>query len=121
MTSVNREAFFNTLFSSATRPRLRQSTSSKWVKFEDPSTLGGRHRIVEIDLIEGADEPDPERYASGERTKDVAKERDALCRVQLGRGDLFLPAARSDGRAAGRAQVAHPLDIAPRSPHPTPA
>src|SRR5215207_333372 len=93
----------------------------KWVKFEDTSTLGGLHRIVEIDLIEGADEPDPERYASGERTEDVAKERDSLCWVQLGRGDLFFLAAHDDGRTAGSAQIAHPLDVAPGGQDPAPA
>ena len=35
--------------------------------------------------------------------------------------DLFLPAAHGDGRAAGRAQVAHPVDLAPRGPDPAPA
>jgi hypothetical protein len=90
------------------------------VKFEDPSTLSGLHRIVEIDLIEGADEPDSERDASSERPKDVAKERDALCRVQLGGGDFFFLAAHGDGRAAGSAQVADPLDVAPGGPDPAP-
>src|SRR5215217_626740 len=75
----------------------------KWVEFEDPSPLGGPHRIVEIDLIDGADEPDPERDAAGERTKDVAKERDALGWVQLGGGDVFFAAAHGDGRATGSA------------------
>jgi hypothetical protein len=118
-TMVRRE----TLVSRRARPdpRLRQPTSSKWLEFEDTSTLGGLHRIVEIDLIEGADEPDPERYASGERTKDVAKERDSLCRVQLGRSYFFFPAAHDDGRAAGSAQVAYPLDVAPEGLDPTPA
>ena len=83
--------------------RLRQPTSSKREELEDTSVLGGLHRIVEIDPIEGADEPDPERYASGERTEDIAKERDSLCQVQLGGGDRFFAAAHGDGCVVGSA------------------
>src|SRR5829696_3389423 len=115
-----RTLVFNALFSSVTRARLRQPTSSKRGRVEDPSPLGGLNRIVEIDLIDGADEPNPERYPSGERTEEVAKERDAPARVQLGRRDLVFPAAYDDGRTAGSAQVAHPLDVAPRGPDPAP-
>jgi hypothetical protein len=81
---------------------------------------GDLHRIVEIDLIDDADEPDPQRYTSGERAKDVAKERDTLSRVQLGRSDFFGPAAHGDSRAAGSPQVAHPLNLAPGCPDPAP-
>ena len=102
-------------------PRLRRPTSSKGVEFEDSSTLGRFHRKVEIDLIDDANEVDTERYASRERTKDVAKEPNSLCRVQLGRTYFFFPAAYGDGRAARSAQVAHPLDLAPGGPDPTPA
>ena len=83
--------------------RLRQRTSSKWVEFEDRSTLGRFHRIVEIHTIGDANEPDTERYASRERTEDVAKEPNSLRRVQLGRTYFFFPAAHGDGRAAGGA------------------
>jgi hypothetical protein len=61
------------------------------MEFEDTSALGSFHRIVQIDTIEGADEPDTERHASRERTKDVAEELDSLRGVELGR-------ARSHGR-----------------------
>jgi len=91
------------------------------VEFEDTSALGSFHRIVEIDTIDDADEPDTERYASRARTEDVAKEANSLCRVQLGRADFFFPAAYRDRRAAGSAQIAHPLDLAPGGPDPTPA
>ena len=63
----------------------------------------------------------PERDASRERTEDVAEELDAFRRVQFGRVDRFLPAPERDRRAAGRAQVADPVDLAPRRPDPTPA
>jgi hypothetical protein len=102
-------------------PGLRRRSSPNWVEFEDASALGGFHRIVEIDTIGDANEPDTERYASRVRTEDVAKEGNALCRVQLGRAHFFLPAARRDGRATGSAEIAHPLDLAPGSPDPTPA
>jgi len=76
------------------------------VEFEDRSTLGRFHRMVEIDTIGDANEPDTERYASRERTKDVAKETNSLCRVQLGRTHVFFLAAHGDGRAASGAQIA---------------
>ncbi|MDQ6743139.1 MAG: hypothetical protein M3Z97_09585, partial [Candidatus Dormibacteraeota bacterium] len=63
------------------------------MEFEDTSALGSFHRIVQIDTIEGADEPDTERDASRERTKDVAEELDSLRGVELGRTDVFVPAA----------------------------
>ena len=74
------------------------------MELEDASTLGRFHRMVEIDPIDDANEPDTEWHASRERTEDVAKELDSLCRVQLGRTDFFFPAAHGDGRAAGSAQ-----------------
>lgn len=61
------------------------------------------------------------RSNSRDRTKGVAKELHALCRVQLGRTDFFFPAAHGDGRAAGSAQIAYPVDLAPGAPDPTPA
>ncbi len=42
-------------------------------------------------------------------------------RGQLGRTYLFFVAAHGDGRAAGGAQVAHPLNLATGGPHPAPA
>jgi hypothetical protein len=77
--------------------------------------------MVEIDTIDDANEPDTERHVSGVRTEDVAKEANSLCRVQLGRAHFLFPAAHRDRRAAGSAQVAHPLDLAPGGPDPTPA
>jgi hypothetical protein len=59
------------------------------VEFEDTPTLGRFQRTVEIDPIDGANEPDTERYASRERAEDVAKELDSLCRAQLGRTSSF--------------------------------
>ena len=103
------------------RARPDPRPSSKWVELEDRSTLGRFQRMVKIDLIDEANEPDAERYASGERTKDVAKEPNSLCRVQLGRTYFSFAAAHGDGRVAGSAQIAHPLDLAPGGPDPTPA
>jgi hypothetical protein len=77
--------------------------------------------MVEIDPIDDANEPDTERSASRVRTEDVAKEANSLCRVQLGRAYFLFPAAHRDRRAAGSAQIAHPLDLAPGGPDPTPA
>src|SRR5262245_39391877 len=100
-------------------PRLRARTSSNWMQLEDRSSLGCfLRRPVDIDPVDDANERDTERYASGERTKDVAKECNALCRVKLTRSDFFFPAADGDGRAAASAQVAHPLDLAPGTPDP---
>lgn len=82
---------------------------TEWVELEDTSTLGRFQRMVEIDPIGDANEPDAERDASRERTKDVAKERDSLLRVQLGRTYFFFPATHRDGRAAGSARIAHPV------------
>jgi hypothetical protein len=74
------------------------------MELEDRSSLGYfLWRTVDIDPVDHANERDTERYTSGERTKDVAKECNALCRVKLGRSDFFFPAAHCDGRAAGSA------------------
>jgi hypothetical protein len=91
------------------------------VEFEDTPALGRCHRIAEINTINDADELDTEWNASRERTKDVAEVLNALRRVQLGHSDFFCPASRRDGRAASRAQVTHPLGLAPGGPDPTPA
>jgi hypothetical protein len=99
----------------------RPTSSSHWVELEDTSALGRFHRMVEIDTVDDANEPDTERHASRVRTEDVAKEADSLCRVQLGRAHFLFPAAHRDRRAAGSAQIAHPLDLAPGGPDPTPA
>ena len=58
--------------------RLRQRPSSKGMEFEDPPTFGRFDRTVDIDPIDGANEPGAERYASRERAEDVAKEPDPL-------------------------------------------
>jgi hypothetical protein len=99
----------------------RPTSSSHWVELEDTSALGRFNRMVEIDTVDDANEPDTERHGSRVRTEDVAKEADSLCRVQLGRAHFLFPAAHRDRRATGRAQIAHPLDLAPGSPDPTPA
>src|SRR5262249_17993916 len=95
-------------------------TSANGVEFEDTSALGRFHRIVEIDTVDDADEVDTKRNASRERTEHVAEVPNPLRRAQLGRGDLFCPAPQRDSRAAGGAQIAHPLDLAPRGPDPPP-
>ena len=84
-------------------------------------TLGRFLRLVEIDPIDDPDEPATERDGSRDRAERVAKERDSLRRVQLGRPYLFLPAPERDLRVAGGAQIAHPVDLAPGRPDPTPA
>ena len=91
-----------------------------WVEFEDTPTLGRCHRIVDIDTVDKADEPDSERNVSRQRAEDVTKVSNTLRRVELGRGDFYAPAPHRDGCAASRAQVAHPLDLAPGGPDPTP-
>ena len=55
------------------------------MELEDPPTLGRLLRTVEVDAVDEADEPDPERDAARDGSEDVAKERDALRRIQLGR------------------------------------
>src|SRR6266508_734439 len=108
-------------FQREARRRLRQPTLANWVEFEDGSARGRFQRMVEVDPIDDPNEPDTERDASRDGTKRVAKERDSLRRIQLGRPYLFLPASNGDRRAASSAQVAHPMDLAPGRPDPTPA
>jgi len=91
------------------------------VEFEDTSTPGRFQWMGEIDSIDDANEPDTERYATRERTKYVAKEPNSLGRVQLGRDYFLFPVAHRDGRAARSAKIAHPVDLAPGSPDPTPS
>src|SRR5215469_14770611 len=64
--------------------RLRRPASLQWVKLENGSARSRFQRMVDIDLIGDTDEPDAERHTVRERTKDVAKEANALGWVQLG-------------------------------------
>ena len=96
----------------------RRRSSSNWMELEDTAALGRFHRMVEIDPIDDANEPDTERHASRVRTEDVAKEANSLCRVQLGRAHFFFPAAHRDGRAAGKRADCTPIGPRPRAPRP---
>jgi hypothetical protein len=87
------------------------------LELEHTPTLGRCDWITEIDSIDDAKEPQA-KGAARERTQHVAEKHNSLCRIQFGRGDFFLSAARGDRRAAGSAQIAHPLDVAPRAPDP---
>ena len=60
---------------------LRRWTSSHRVEFEDPSTFGRCHRLVEIDTVDDADELHSEWNAACERTEHVAEVPNALRRV----------------------------------------
>jgi hypothetical protein len=72
-------------------------------ELEDTSTLGRFQWTPDIDPIDDAYEPDAERDASRERTKDVAKERDSLGRVQLvARTSSFRPRTVMVARPAAR-------------------
>jgi hypothetical protein len=96
-------------------------SSPKWVEFEDGSASGRSDRIVQIDPVDNADECEAAWYGSRESAQAVSEELDFLPHVQLGRGDLFLPAVLGDRRATGSAQIADPVDITPRAPDPPPA
>src|SRR5437762_426406 len=95
--------------------------STQRMELEDSSALGCLQRMVEIDTVGQANERDAAGDASRDGTENVAEELDSLRGVQLGRRHFFLPAANGDGRAAGGPQVPHPVDLAPRGPHPAPA
>src|SRR5215471_18357763 len=84
------------------------------VELEDAAVPRYFDRIVEIDTIGDPNELHAERRASRKRTENVAKEANALGLIQFGRTHLFAPAAHSDGGAARSAQIAHPVDLAPR-------
>ena len=73
--------------------RHRQRFSTKWVEFEDPSTLGRFRRTVEIDPVYSANEDVSEWYASRQRAEDGAEKLDPLRRVQA-----WCEAGRSSGR-----------------------
>ena len=74
------------------------------MELEDTATLGRCDRIGEIDTIDEPNELDTERDAAREGTKHVAKEGNALRRIELGRADVFAPAVRGerDGVVRGR-------------------
>ena len=93
----------------------------KWAEFEDTSTLGSLYRMVKIDSVDNANEPDSERKASRERTKDVTKKPNSLRWVQLRCSHFFLPVVHGDGRPSSSAQIANPVNVAPGGPDPTPA
>lgn len=93
---------------------------SAMVELEDGPTPGF-HRIAEVNAIDDANERDAERDAPSHGAEHVPEELDPLRRIQLGRRDLLASAAHGDGRSAGRAQVALPVDLAPRRPDPAPA
>jgi hypothetical protein len=94
---------------------------SELVELEDTSTLGRSERVGEIDSIDDADEPGTERNASRERTQDVAEEPNSLSRIKLGCDYLLFPVTHRERGAAHSAKIAHPVDLAPGSPHPTPS
>jgi len=93
----------------------------KWAEFEDTSTLCSLYRMVKIDSVDNANEPDSERKASRERTKDVTKKPNSLRWVQLRCSHFFLPVVHGDGRPSSSAQIANPVNVAPGGPDPTPA
>lgn len=90
-------------------------------ELEDRPAASGHDRVVQVDTVDDANEGGTERDAPSQGTQDVAEEGHPLCGVQLHRTHLILAAANPDRRLAGGAQVAHPVDFAPRRPYPTPA
>ena len=88
-------------------------------QLEDGATLRGFRRIIEIDPVDDANEPS-RPGCPRKRAHHVTEEPDSLRLVQLGGTDFLLAAAHGDRRAAGRAQVADPVDLAPRRPDPAP-
>src|SRR6266566_4594313 len=91
------------------------------MELEDAAIPGDLGRVVQVDAVDETDEHEAKWDASGVRCEDVAEELDSLRRVELGRLDLSLTVALDDGRAWGGAEVAHPVDLAPRRPHEQPA
>ena len=90
-------------------------------ELEDRPAASGLDRVVKVDTVDDANERGAERDPPSQGTQDVAEEGHPLCRVELHRTHLILAAAHPDRRFAGGAQVAHPVDLAPRRPYPTPA
>src|ERR671932_2531735 len=95
-------------------------SSSNGVELEDTATLGRVNGVSESDSIDGPNELDAERDAARQWTKNVAKEGNSLRLVELGRADVLALPAHGDRRAAGGAQIAHPVNVAPRRPDPAP-
>jgi len=91
------------------------------VQFEDATVRGDLFRMVEIDAVDEADEQESAWDTSGVRSENISEELDSLRRVELGRHNLILTVALDDGRAPGGAEVAHPVDLAPRRPDEPPA
>src|SRR4029450_10345907 len=89
-------------------------------ELEHPSALGRLLRMVQVDLVDEADEPVAERDPAGPGSQHVAEELDALRRVQLSRAKLLAPISHRDRRTARGTQVADPVHLAPRSPDPAP-
>jgi hypothetical protein len=82
-------------------PGLRRRSSSNWVEFEDTSALGRFHRMVEIDTIDDANEPDTERYASRVRTENGVVRGRPLFRPRMATspfGPIGMPATRRNFR-----------------------
>src|SRR5687768_17297616 len=103
------------------RARRQRTSALCCVELEDGSALGRTDRIVEIDAVDGADEPDTAADAPRQSSEIIPKEADALLRVQLGGANLLGPAAFRDRCLARCSEVTNPVDLAPGSPDPPPA
>jgi hypothetical protein len=87
------------------------------VEFEGASTLGRFLGIVEIDPIDGADEPETERDASCEGTEDIAEEPDSLAQIQR----LPETSMIATGVVRGRPLFRPRMVMSPLTPSGTPA
>jgi hypothetical protein len=68
--------------------------------------------MVNINLIDGANEPLAKPGLSRAWGEDVTDECSRIRQVQLDRRHLFFPSSYADGGAASGAQVARPIGLA---------
>src|SRR5262245_22408415 len=81
----------------ANQQAARARCASTRVKFEHWSALGRFHRVVDVDLIDGANNPRADPRLSRNRGEDVTDKRGRLWRRQLDRRHLLSLASEADG------------------------
>src|SRR4029079_658341 len=89
-------------------------------QLEDTAIDGNFVGMMQVNLVDQPSHREAAWDLAHHRHVDIAEEVNSLGLVELDGADCLLVAAVVDRRPAVRAQVAHPIHIAPRRPYPAP-
>src|SRR5438270_13536325 len=88
---------------------------------EDRSAYCGFSGLVDVDLVDIANEPPTKSRRSRDRSNHIANEFNRLGLPQFHRDHVLLPSSYGDRCSTGCTQVAHPICFAKRADHTAPA